>query len=192
VFSFSALADDDHNNNNNNYYNNNNSNISNNGSSFQAGVIGSTTGQSIGGVSSGGAPWVVRQGAASISPDGRIQVEVQGLLIAAGGPANLVGTTGPVGMVAATLVCGGTGGSPVPVSDFVTPTPLSSLGNAEIFQTVTLPASCLGPVVLIRIFNTTSQLGAFIAATGLTPNGAQNQNPNQNGHEGNDDNGHGH
>jgi hypothetical protein len=144
-------------------------------------------GLGIGGVPSGGAPWVVWAGHASISPNGRIHVEVQGLLIGAGGPANFVGTTGPVTMVAATLVCGGTGGTPVSVPDLsVTPSPLSSSGNAQIDQVVTFSPGCFGPGVLVRIFNPSaalgSQLGPFIAVTGITLNAAQNQNQNEDNH----------
>lgn len=175
LFSISALADDGHKNNNGN----------NGNSSFDSSVIGSMPALVIGGVNSGGVPWVVGAGEASISPNGRVHVEVHGLLIAAPAPANLVGTTGPVTMVGATLVCGGTGGSPVAVPDIsVTPSPLSSMGNAQIDQVLTLPPMCFGPVVLVRVFNSSaalgSQLGVFIAATGLTPNAAQNQNQNQN------------
>jgi hypothetical protein len=184
LLSFCAVADDGHNNHNNNNQNNNNQNNGN--GSFQSSVVGSTPGAAVGGVSSGGAPWVVNQGDASFSTEGRIRVQLQGLLIAPGGPPNLVGTTGPVAMVGATLVCGGSGGTPVPVPDIsVTPTPLSSSGNAEINQAVTLPGVCFGPVVVVRIFNASaplgSQLGAFIAVTGMALNQNQNQNQNQNG-----------
>ena len=186
AFSFSALADDGHDNNNNN---NNNDN-----SSFKSSVAGSATGLTIGGVTSAGAPWVVSQGQASVSGDGRVRVQVQGLLLGVGAPADLVGTTGPVTMVGATLVCGGSGGAVVPEAVAVTPSPLSLAGNAEIEQDVTLPAACFGPAVVVRIFNTaTTQLGSFIAATGLMPNAAPNPNPNpnqgQNDHGGG---GHGH
>jgi hypothetical protein len=179
IFSFSALADDGHNNNNNN---------NNNNSSFESSVVGSMPGLGIGGVRSGGVPWVVSTGEATISPNGRIHVEVQGLLIGAGAPANLVGTTGPVTMVAATLVCGGTGGTPVLVPDgSVTPSPLNSAGNAQIDQVVTFSPGCFGPEVLVRIFDPSmalgSQLGAFIAVTGITPGVAQNQNQNQNNND---------
>jgi hypothetical protein len=168
VFSFSAMADDGHN-------NGNNDNKSN--SSFESGVIGSAPGLMIGAVQSGGAAWVVKEGEASVSSTGRIHVEVQGLLLTS------TGTTGPVTMVGATLVCGGTGGGPVAEAVAVTPSPLNSLGNAEITQDVTLPAACFGPVVLVRVFSTaTGQLGAFIAATGLTPNAAQNQNEHGDNH----------
>ena len=177
LFSISALADDGHKNNNGNNGNNGNS-------SFDSSVIGSMPALVIGGVNSGGVPWVVGAGEASISPNGRVHVEVHGLLIAA--PATAAGTTGPVTMVGATLVCGGTGGSPVAVADLsVTPSPLSSMGNAQIDQVLTLPPMCFGPVVLVRVFNSSaalgSQLGVFIAATGLTPNAAQNQNQNDHG-----------
>ena len=100
------------------------------------------------------------------------------MLLAAGAAA---GTTGPVRMVAATLVCGGTGGSPVAVADTaISPSPLSSSGGAQIEQSISLPAACFGPVVLVRVFNASaalgSQLGPFIAATGLTPGQGQNHN----------------
>ena len=174
VLSFSAVANDGHNNNNNQ-----------NNSSFETGVVGSAPGQTIGGVVSGGAPWVVSRGEASVTSDGRIRVEVTGLLIAAGGPAALVGTTGPVTMVTAALVCGGSGGSAVAIPDaMVTPSALSTAGNAEIKQSITLPASCIAPVVLIRIFNPSaaagSQIGPFIAATGISAGAMQNQQENQN------------
>lgn len=192
LLSFCAAADDGHGNHNNN--NNQNNNNQNNGNgSFQVSVVGSTPGAAIGGVSSGGAPWVVNQGDASFASDGRIRVQVQGLLIAAGGPANLVGTTGPVAMVGATLVCGGSGGTAVPVPDIdLAPSPLSSSGNAEINQVVTIPPVCFAPVVLVRIFNSSaplgSQLGPFIAVSGLAQN--QNQNQNQNGNQNGNDGGH--
>ena len=181
--SFTALADDGHGNNGNKGNNGNNDN-----GSFESSVIGSAPGSSVGGVGSGGAPWVVKSGEASISSSGRVRVEVQGLVIATGGPANLVGTTGPVTMVGASLICGGSGGTAVPeTGGVVSPSPLSAAGNAEIEQAVNLPANCFAPVVLVRIFTSAapvgSQLGAFIAATGLTLNAPQKQNQNGDGND---------
>jgi hypothetical protein len=177
VLSFGALADDGNRRNNNN----------GNGSTFESSVIGSVPGLGIGGVNSGGAPWVVNEGHASISPNGRIQVEVQGLLI--GGTGASAGTTGPVQMVAASLVCGGTGGTAVAVADTaISPAPLSSSGRAQIEQTVTLPAACFGPVVLVRIFNASgalgAQLGPFIAVSGVTAGQGQGQNGEEHGGNG--------
>jgi hypothetical protein len=85
-------------------------------------------------------------------------VKVRGLLIAAGAlangnpvPANLVGTVATVTTVHAALTCGGPGGG-VPFT--ITPTeavPLSSNGNFSINDTITLPATCDRPILLIRI-----------------------------------------
>ena len=134
---------------------------------FESSVVGSVPSTAVAGVNSGGVPWVVSEGEASVSGKGKLHVEVEGLLIAAGPgvPANLVGTTGRVQMVAASLVCGGSGGTVAVTSD---PTPLSSSGFADIEAKVTLPATCMAPVVLIRIFNpNTSQVGSFIALSGF-------------------------
>jgi hypothetical protein len=70
--------------------------------------------------------------------------------------------------VAASLVCGGTGGTVAATTGGV---PLSPAGNAEIKQAIALPASCLAPAVLVRVFTPAnpagSQLGPYIAATGF-------------------------
>ena len=120
---------------------------------------------------------------ATLSGDGRLHVEVSGLLLAnvAGVPANLVGTVGPIQMVGASLVCGGSGGAVSASSDGV---PLSARGNAQIDATLTLPPTCMSPTVLVRIFTASaplgSQLGAFIAVTGFNAGGAGNNNNNNN------------
>jgi hypothetical protein len=97
-------------------------------------------------------------------------------------------------MVAASLVCGGV---VVPVPDLsITPAPLSTTGNAEIDQQVTLPATCIAPAVLVRVFNPSAalgaQLGPYIAVTGITPGAAQNQNQNNNNNSNEDNHGKGH
>ncbi|HLK22152.1 MAG TPA: hypothetical protein VKT81_24560 [Bryobacteraceae bacterium] len=147
--------------------NNNNQNEDANGS-FESSVVGSTPGATIGGVNSGGAPWVAANGEASVSPSGKLEVDVRGLLLGPGAPANLVGTVGPVQMVAASLVCGGSGGVVAASTEGV---PLSTTGRAHIEATVTAPATCVAPAVLVRVFNNTSapgsQLGPFIAVTGF-------------------------
>src|SRR5215469_12407988 len=103
-------------------------------SSFHSGVIGSNPGLTIGGIPSGGAAWVVREGKATLTPSGELELEVKGLLIS-GGPAN--GTTGPVTQIAASLVCGGSGGMVVATTAAVN---LSPEGDAEIEAKITPPA----------------------------------------------------
>ena len=153
-----AMADHGHDNNNNK---NNNNGV------FASSIVGSVPGATVGGVNSGGVPWTVTEGKATLSGSGKLNIEVQGLLIIAGPgvPANLVGTTGPVQMVAGSLVCGGSGGTVVATTGGV---PLSGAGNAEIEASITLPSSCMAPVVLVRFVNAqTAQAGPFIALTGL-------------------------
>jgi len=185
VFAVVAMADHGGDSKGNNS-NNNNGNNGNQGA-FHSAVVGSTPGATVGGVASGGLPWVTSEGSASLSSSGRIHVEVSGLLLAAaaGVPPNLVGTVGPVQMVAASLVCGGSGGT---VVDSTTGVQLSAGGNAEIEGTLTMPATCMAPVILVRIFNNAAlpgaQLGPFIAVTGITATanpGNKNDNNNDDG-----------
>jgi hypothetical protein len=174
--SFSTWAEDGH----RGGHNNHNAN-----GGFESNVLGSVPSTTVGGVASGGLPWVA-VGEASISGNGRLHFEVSGLLIAdaTGVPANLVGTVGPITMVAASLVCGGSGGSVVASSDG---TPLSTAGNAELDTTITLPATCMAPVVLIRIFSATaptgSQLGPFIALSGFNAGAAAMNNSGSGDHD---------
>jgi hypothetical protein len=127
-----------------------------------AGLNGNASG-TIRGVPSAGAPWVAR-GEAQLDRDGRLRVEVQGLLLdLPGSPLNL--TTGPVTGVRASLSC--QNGNVVATTGVV---PLSEAGDAEIEETITLPSTCVGPIVLIRIgrIGTGAAVsGPWIAATGF-------------------------
>ena len=135
------------------------------GGSFRSGVIGSNPGLTIGGVPSGGAAWVVREGKASLTPSGELELEVKGLLIS-GGPLN--GTTGPVTQIAASLVCGGSGGMVVATTAAVN---LSPEGDAELEAKITPPATCFGTIILVRVAGINGTLlpapGPFIAVTGF-------------------------
>jgi hypothetical protein len=190
LFSMFALADDGGRNDNNGHNGNNNNGNNNNGqngkNSFNSSVVGSSPGTMVGGVPSGGAPWVVNQGSAQISPNGQLEVDVTGLLLGLGAPPNLVGTVGPVQMVAASLVCGGSGGTVVASTGAVF---LDASGRADIQDVIAVPASCIAPSILIRIFNPAapagSQLGAFIASTGIAAgtNAANQDNDNRDHHD---------
>jgi hypothetical protein len=128
-------------------------------SGFESTIIGSTPGMLIGGVASGGAAWKVREGKVTIEDGGRLKAEISGLLLVA------TNTVGPVLEVAASVVCGGTGGMVVATSE---PVGLGAAGNAEIHADLTLLAPCAGPVVLIRNVNATTNVpGAFIALSGI-------------------------
>lgn len=129
---------------------------------FRGQLAGSQVGEHVAGVPSGGAPWVITASEFHVSGSGRTEVEIRGLVISAG---PLINTAGPVTMVAASLVCNDV------VSGTTGAVPLSSGGDASIHDSITLPASCIEPALLIRIAATTSagpiSNGPFIAVNAL-------------------------
>lgn len=93
--------------------------------------------QTLFGVKAGGLPWQIQAGSANISASGRLNVQVEGLVLATG---SLAGTN-PIPNGQAILVCGGV---PVAMSPVV---PFSAAGDAHVDAPIAMPATCLGPVV---------------------------------------------
>ena len=93
-------------------------------------------------------PWVVAGGEVEIGEDGKIELEVEGLLL-------LDGTVGPVLTVFASLVCQKTVLTGSPTNEVVASTAdvaLSAAGDAEIEEVIALPStSCIAPIVLVRV-----------------------------------------
>jgi hypothetical protein len=106
--------------------------------------LGPTVEPTIGGILPGDLPWVLDEGHVTLTKSGRLEASVDGLLFGPGAPANLVGTTGPITQVFASVVCAN---GPVISTSAVT---FSKDGDAHINQQVALPAQCVGPIVLIR------------------------------------------
>ncbi len=127
---------------------------------FLSPIFGSNPGITIAGVASGGAPWVVRHGLGVLTDNGRVRVDVRGLVLP--GDNN---TTGPVTQVSASVVC----------SDAVAATSgavaLSTDGNAEIRTKLQLPSPCFGAIILVRVAGVNGTVlpapGPWIAATGV-------------------------
>jgi hypothetical protein len=119
-----------------------------------------TTDPTIHGVSPGNLPWALGSGRVTIRLDGRVRVDLQGLVIpiAHGGfPAD---TARPVTTVSASLYCAPDASTAAATTDAA---PISASGNARIVDTVTLPPTCLAPTVLIHPNGAT---GAYIALPG--------------------------
>jgi hypothetical protein len=111
--------------------------------------IRSVPGPTIAGVPAGGRAWTISNGSkARVDEDGEVRVVLHGLVFAD------TKTTLPVTQVKASVVCGG---AVTGTTDLVSITPD---GDAEIRATVSLPADCSDPIVLIRVAG-----GAWIAAT---------------------------
>src|ERR1700739_1956928 len=107
--------------------------------SFLAPVVGSNPGITIAGVASGGAPWVVKHGFATLTDDGRLRVDVRGLILPS------VGNPGPVTAVSASVVCANAIAATSPAF------PLSNDGNAEIHAKLQVPSPCFGTIILVRV-----------------------------------------
>ena len=86
------------------------------------------------GVAGGGVAWVIDEGSATLTADGRLHVEVQGLVIASSG-------VNPVATGRAIVACDG---AAVASTDAV---PFSRAGDAEVDATVSLPSPCFAPAV---------------------------------------------
>ncbi len=119
---------------------------------FETGVEGiQVAGQLIAGIS-GGAPWDVAAGEAKIRANGDIKVEVEGLVLAT--PIIPADPVFPVLGVCGSLVCQKTGAGD-PTNEQVATTgsfPLSPVtGDAEVDASITLPAVCVAPIVLLRV-----------------------------------------
>jgi hypothetical protein len=106
------------------------------------------------GVTAGSAPWVLKQGDLRLRANGDLTVLIEGLIIPA------LGNAGPVTSVDAAIYCA----NDTTAAATSPSVPLSQKGDAFIFAHVTLPSSCLTPVVLI---NPNSLPGIYIAASGF-------------------------
>ena len=130
------------------------------GKLFSSGLVGNVLADApIHGVSRAGAPWVLKRGTVKLNRNGRFELRVKGLVLAANG------TTGTVTMIAASFFC--SPDSNTTPAFTAGPVPLASDGDARIREKVTLPSRCLAPVVLVRIQGAAGP-GSFIAASGLT------------------------
>jgi hypothetical protein len=119
------------------------------------------------GVPGGGLPWVVDEATGELQVDGRIEVEVEGLVLDPDDPQvpPAVAGTNPVPNFKAIVSClsrdaEGTAATTVNVETGLFPA--SAAGDSQIEDTVSLPEPCIAPIVFV-----TSPTGAWFAATGL-------------------------
>jgi hypothetical protein len=101
------------------------------------------------GVTGGGLPWVLDDGHAKLFADGRLEVEVEGLVLVRDG-------TNPVTAGHAIVTCNG-----APVATTAT-VPFSAAGDATVLAHVDLPSPCLAPAVFF-----TTGTDRWLAVTGF-------------------------
>ena len=130
---------------------------------FKSPLVGSIPIQPIAGVLSGGALWVIRRGEVTIQDGGRLEVEVQGLLLGSGAS---IGTTAGIPSLAASVVCGGVVAA---VGSTTDPAPFSAAGDFQVRQALTLPQPCRDLVVLVGRPGAVqgAPIGTYFAVSGL-------------------------
>jgi hypothetical protein len=110
------------------------------------------------GISGGGVPWSIESGTGFLRADGRLHIEVQGLIIPARGNNPISAFRGVVNCL--------TPDSPMNGVNLVTdPFPATMTGDSTIDATVDLPETCVAPIVFVTN-GTGSPPGAWFATTG--------------------------
>ena len=131
------------------------------------GVSGPFVGSSnpIRGVNGGGLPWQIAEGRGELAADGRLDVEVQGLVLLNGAPVPpALRGTNPVSSFRAIVSClTVVSGSPTATSVATGPFPATATGDSEIEATVTLPSPCFAPIIFVGPSATT-----WFAVTGAS------------------------
>lgn len=116
------------------------------------------------GINGGGLPWQIDNASGKLSASGKLEVDVQGLVLldAPPVPAALQGTN-PIANFVAIVSCTTTvGGAPATANVATAPFPATVTGDSEIEAQVTLPSPCLAPIIFVGPSATT-----WFAVTGL-------------------------
>src|SRR5262245_1763830 len=107
------------------------------------------------GVPGGGVPWQIDSASGRLRADGRLQIDVEGLVLVATG-------VNPVGTFKAIVSCqSSAAGLPTTVNVSTDPVPATMTGDAEIDAKLALPSPCFAPIVFV-----TSGGGSWFAVTG--------------------------
>ena len=113
------------------------------------------TANPIRGVNGGGVPWAISEAKVELLADGRLEIDVEGLVLVSTG-ANPVTTFR--GLVSCQTI---DTGAAVVQNVMTDPFPASATGDSKIEATLDLPEPCIAPIVFV-----TSPGGAWFAATG--------------------------
>ena len=118
----------------------------------------------IGDVGSCGKIWKLKSGKAELKADGKLEVEVKGLVLNDTTTGEFNGTPDGVDAVAAAVICNSPTGAAVAAQ--TDPVPLSKSGDARIKVKVSLPGGCIAPVIVLRE-RYEGKIGGWLASTGM-------------------------
>jgi hypothetical protein len=115
----------------------------------------------IGGVNACGKVWKIGSGEVTLNADGKLTVNIQGLVLNDPSVGKYDGSPDGVDAVAVAVMCNGKRGI---VATQTQPVALSQSGDVRIDTTVSVPEACADPVVLIRE-RYEGKIGGWLAAT---------------------------
>lgn len=133
---------------------------------IMAGVTPPYTGAAnpIRGINGGGAPWVIADSEIRVRTSGRVDVEVEGLVIGPGGPPALVGINpAPLMKVRVSCLSTDAAGAATTVNVESETFPVDAAGNGMARVHVELPSPCYAPIVFVANGNA---VGAWFAVSG--------------------------
>jgi hypothetical protein len=126
-----------------------------------AGLTGAASQPVLRGIRGGGLPWVLASAHGELTTGGKLEIEVEGLVLAAGANTG----SNPAAVFRGLVSCLGSDGSPhnILTEAFPATTGPASAGggNAKIETSVDLPDTCIAPIIFV-----TNDGGAWFAATG--------------------------
>ena len=93
--------------------------------------------------------------------DGKLAVEIRGLVLNDASVGNANGSPDGVDAVALAIICGGKNGTVAAQTD---PTTLSQKGDARVEATLSVPNPCADPIVLVRE-RYEGKIGGWLATT---------------------------
>ena len=114
------------------------------------------TANPIRGVNGGGVPWKLASAEGRLRADGRLSIDVEGLVLVSTGV-----NPSPTFRALVSCLSSDAAGAPTTVNVATDPVPATSTGNAEIDARVALPTPCFAPIVFV-----TSGGGNWFAVTG--------------------------
>jgi len=136
-----------------------------NAGDFKADLVAClANGTAVGSVGSCGKIWKLKSGHAKLSADGRLEVEVKGLVLNDTSVGEFNGTPDGVDAVAAAVICNGPSGAAVAAQTDAMP--LDKKGNAKVEAKLSLPNGCVGPVIVLRE-RYEGKIGGWLAGTGM-------------------------
>lgn len=126
---------------------------------IKAGLRACPTGTAIGDVGSCGKIWKIGSGEAMLQSDGKLMVQVKGLVLNDASTGEFNGTADGVTHVVGTVLCNGK------IAAQTEWAPLSKDGKASINAKLQLPASCIAPTLVVReVWE--GKVGGWLAAAG--------------------------